>query len=86
MPAMDNIVAREGMEQRIVPTDMAVRGNEVKQHRNFSEKHFPGVAACGFRLVGHDGGAVWDEAVPVYVTRFGDQREHNLIFSDWTEG
>lgn len=72
MPAMDSIVAREGMEQRIVPTGMAVRGNEIEQHRNFSEKHFPGVAACGFRLVGHDGGTVWDEAVPVYVTRFGE--------------
>ena len=56
----DFIVAREGMEQRIVPTGMAARGNEVEQCRDFSEKHFPGVAACGFRLVGHDGGAVWD--------------------------
>ncbi len=83
---MDNIVACEGIEQRIVSTGMAVRDNEIKQRRNFSEKHFPGVAPCGFRLVGHDGGAVWDEAVPVYVTRFGDGREHNLIFSDWTEG
>ncbi len=72
---MDNIVAREGMEQRVVPTGMATRDNEIEQHRNFSEKHFPGVAACGFRLVGHDGGAVWDEAVLVYVTRFGDRRE-----------
>ncbi|MEI3213389.1 MAG: hypothetical protein V8S90_03925 [Lachnospiraceae bacterium] len=54
----DFIVAREGMEQRIVPTGMAVRDNEVKRHRNFSKKHFSGVAACGFRLVGHDGGAV----------------------------
>ena len=72
---MDDIVAREGMEQRIVPTGMAARDNEIKQRRNFSEKHFPGVAACGFLLVGHDGGAAWDEAVPVYVTRFGDQRE-----------
>ena len=72
----DFIVAREGMEQRIVPTGMAVRDNEVKRHRNFSKKHFSGVAACGFRLVGHDGGAVRDEAVPVYVTRFGD-------FGEW---
>ncbi|MEY8392705.1 hypothetical protein AALA98_15350 [Lachnospiraceae bacterium 45-W7] len=72
---MDSTVAREGMEQRIVPTGMAVGDNEIKQHRNFSEKHFPGVAPCGFRLVGHDGDAVRDEAVPVYVTRFGDQRE-----------
>ncbi len=86
MPAMDNIVAREGMEQRIVPTGMAARGNEIEQRRDFSEKHFPGVAPCGFRLAGHDGGAVWDVAVPVYVTRFGDKREHNLIFSDETEG
>lgn len=83
---MDNIVAREGMEQRIVPTGMAARGNEIEQRRDFSEKHFPGVAPCGFRLAGHDGGAVWDVAVPVYVTRFGDKREHNLIFSDETEG
>ena len=81
----DFIVAREGMEQRIVPTGMATRGNEIERHRNFSEKHFSGVAACGFRLVGHGGGAVWDGAVPVYVTRFGDWREHDLIFSDKTE-
>ena len=40
VPAMDNIVAREGMEQRIVPTGMATRGNEVKRHRNFSESIF----------------------------------------------
>ena len=60
----DFIVAREGMEQRIVPTGMAARDNEVKQRRNFSEKHFPGVAACGFRLVGHDGGAAWDISRP----------------------
>ena len=81
MPAMDNIVAREGMEQRIVPTDMAVRGNEVKQHRNFSEKHFPGVAACGFRLVGHDGGAVWDCRPSVCYPVRGQARA-SLIFSD----
>ena len=36
VPAMDNIVAREGMEQRIVPTGMAARGNEVKRRRDFS--------------------------------------------------
>lgn len=71
----DFIVACEGMEQRIVPTGMAVRRNEVKRHRNFSEKHFSGVAACVFRLVGHGGDVVWDGAVPVYVTRFGDKRE-----------
>ena len=69
----------EGMEQRIVPTGMAVRDNEVKRHRNFSKKHFSGVAACGFRLVGHDGGAVRDEAVPVYVTRFGDSAKRQIL-------
>ena len=37
VPAMDNIVAREGMEQRIVPTGMAARGNEIERHRNLSE-------------------------------------------------
>lgn len=37
-------------------------------------------------VMGYDGGAVWDGAVPVYVTRFGDKRERNLIFSDETEG
>lgn len=68
---MDNIVAREGMEQRIVPTGMAVRGNEIERHRNFSEKHFSGVAACGFlsymnkvHVMGYDGGAVWDGSRP----------------------
>ena len=43
----DFIVAREGMEQRIVPTGIAARGNEIEQRRNFSGKHFSGVAACG---------------------------------------
>lgn len=72
---MENIVACEDMEQRILPTGMAVRDNEIKQHQNFSEKHFLGVAACGFCLIGHDKNAVWDEAVPVYVTPLGDKFE-----------
>ena len=71
--------ACEGSKQRFVPTGMAVRDNEVKRHRNFSKKHFSGVAACGFRLVGHDGGAVRDEAVPVYVTRFGDSAKRQIL-------
>ena len=64
--------ACEGSKQRFVPTGLATGDNEVKQHRNFSEMHFPGVAPCSFRLDGHDGNAVWDEAVPMYVTRLGD--------------
>ena len=64
--------ACEGSKQRFVPTGLAAGDNEIKQHRNFSETHFPGVAPCRFRLVGHDGNAVWDEAVPMYVTRLGD--------------
>lgn len=64
--------ACEGSKQRFVPTGLATGDNEVKQHRNFSETHFPGVAPCRFRLDGHDGNAVWDEAVPMYVTRLGD--------------
>ena len=52
--------------------DVAAGDNEIEQHRNFSETHFPGVAPCRFRLDGHDGNAVWDEAVPMYVTRLGD--------------
>lgn len=82
---MDNIVACEGMEQRIVPTGAAVRGNEVKRHRNFSETYFPGVAPCRFRLNGHDGNAVWDEAVPMYVTRLGELIEKSAqeIFFDF---
>ena len=64
MPAIDNIVACEGMEQRIVPTGMAVGGNEIKQHRNLSETHFPGVAPCGSRLDGHDGDTVRDGGRP----------------------
>lgn len=64
--------ACEGSKQRFVPTGLATGDNEVKQHPNFSEMHFPGVASCRFRLDGHDRGAVWDEAVPMYVTRLGD--------------
>ena len=52
--------------------DVAAGDNEIEQHRNFSETHFPGVAPCRFRLDGHDGDIVWDEAVPMYVTRLGD--------------
>ena len=81
VPAMDNIVAREGMEQRIVPTGKATRGNEIKRHRNFSEKHFSGVAGRGFRLVGHDGGAVWDRRPSVCYPVRGQARA-SLIFSD----
>ena len=62
----------EGSKQRFVPTGLAAGDNEIEQHRNFSETHFPGVAPCRFRLDGHDGDAVWDEAVPMYVTRLGD--------------
>ena len=86
MPAMDNIVAREGMEQRIVPTGVAARDNEVKQRRNFSEKHFPGVAACGFRLVGHGGDAAWDGSRPSVCYPVRGQARASLIFSDGTEG
>ena len=64
---------------------MAVRDNEIEQRRNFSEKHFPGVAPCGFRLVGHDGGAVWDRRPSVCYPVRGQARA-SLIFSDWTEG
>ena len=59
--------------------DVAAGDNEIEQHRNFSETHFPGVAPCRFRLVGHDGGVVWDEAVPVYVTRFGDSAKRQIL-------
>jgi hypothetical protein len=72
------------MEQRIVPIGMAVRGNEIEQHRNFSEKHFSGVAPCGFRLVGHDGDIVWDCRPSVCYPIRGLARAY-LIFSDWTE-
>lgn len=82
---MDNIVAREGMEQRIVSTGMAVRGNEIEQYRNFSEKHFPGVAPCGFRLVGHDGGTVRDGSCPSVCYPVRGLARAYLIFSDWTE-
>lgn len=39
------------------------------------------------RILGNDGGAVWDEAVPVYVTRLGELIEKSaheifLIFTD----
>lgn len=30
-----------------MPTIIVAEGNEIKQHRNFSGKHFLGVAACG---------------------------------------
>ena len=58
---MENIVAHKGKEQRIVPTGMAIGDNEIKQHRNFSKKHFPGVATYGFRLDGHDENVVRDQ-------------------------
>ncbi len=32
VPAMNNIIAHEGMEQRIVLTGMAVRGNEIERY------------------------------------------------------
>ena len=74
VPAMDNIVAREGMEQRIVPTGMATRGNEVKRHRNFSESIFREWLPADSVWLGMTE-AQCGIAVPVYVTRFGDKRE-----------
>ena len=41
--------------------DVAAGDNEIKQYRNFSEKHFPGVAPCGFRLDGYDENVVRDQ-------------------------
>ena len=75
VPAMDNIVAREGMEQRIVPTGMAVRDNEVKQRRNFSESIFREWLPADSVWLGMMEAQCGMEAVPVYVTRFGDKRE-----------
>ena len=77
--------ACEGSKQRFVPTGLATGDNEIEQHRNFSKTHFPGVAPCRFRLDGHDGNAVWDEAVPMYVTRLGDLIEKSAqeIFFDF---
>ncbi|MGN1198674.1 MAG: hypothetical protein ACI4TA_13900 [Acetatifactor sp.] len=70
-----------------MPTGVASGYNEIKQHRNFSETHFPGVAPCRIRLDGHDGDTVWDEAVPMYVTRLGELIKKSdqkifLIFMD----
>lgn len=72
---MDNIVAREGMEQRILPTGMAVRGNEIERHRNFSESIFREWLPADFVWLGMTEAQCGMEAVPVYVTRFGDKRE-----------
>ena len=72
---MENIVAHEGKEQRIVPTGMAVRDNEIKQHRILARSIFREWLPVGFIWMGmmkrSEG-----SAVPVYVTRFGDWREH----------
>lgn len=78
--------ACEGSKQRFVPTGLASGDNEIEQHRNFSKTHFPGVATCRFRLDGHDGGAVWDEAVPMYVTRLGELIENQLKKLLWFYG
>lgn len=86
VPAMYNIVAREGMEQRVVPTGVAAGDNEIEQRRNFSEKHFPGVAPCGLCLVGHDGGAVRDVSHPSVCYPVWGEARADLIFSDETEG
>lgn len=75
VPAMDNIVACEGMEQRIVPTGMAVRDNEVKRRRNFSESIFREWLPADSVWLGMMEAQCGMEAVPVYVTRFGDKRE-----------
>ena len=72
---MDNIVAREGMEQRIVPTGMAVRDNEVKQRRNFSESIFREWLPVDSVWLGMTEAQCGMGAVQVYVTRFGDKRE-----------
>ena len=72
-------------EQRIVPTGMAVRDNEIEQRRNFSESIFREWLPADSVWLGMMEAQRGISAVPVYVTRFGDQREQYLIFSDWTE-
>jgi hypothetical protein len=76
---MDNIVAREGMEQRIVPTGMATRGNEIERHRNFSESIFREWLPADSVWLGMME-AQCGIAVPVYVTRFGDSESQSDIF------
>lgn len=78
--------ACEGSKQRFVPTGVATGDNEVKQRRNFSEKHFPGVAPCGLCLVGHDGDAVRDVSRPSVCYPVRGWARADLIFSDETEG
>ena len=63
------------MEQRIVPTGMAVRDNEVKQRRNFSESIFREWLPADSVWLGMTKAQCGMGAVPVYVTRFGDKRE-----------
>ncbi len=48
-----------------MPTGVAAGDNEIKQHRNFSETHFLGVAPCGFCLDRHDRNVVWDSRLGV---------------------
>ena len=50
--------------------DVAAGDNEIEQHRNFSETHFPGVAPCRFRLLGMME-VQCGIAVPMYVARLG---------------
>ena len=69
-----------------MPTGVAAGDNEIEQRRNLSEKHFPGVAACGSRLAGHGGGAARDVSRPSVCYPVRGQARAYLIFSDGTEG
>ena len=60
--------ACEGSKQRFVPNELVTGDNEIEQHQDFSKTYFPGVASSRFRLDGHDGNTVRDEAAPMYVT------------------
>ena len=62
-------------EQRIVPTGLAARDNEVKQRRDLSESIFREWLPVDSVWLGMMETQCGMSAVPVYVTRFGDKRE-----------
>ena len=78
-------MAREGSEQRIVPAGVAAGMNEVKQRRDFSYTHFPGVAACGFCLDGRGGdaaGCAGPCMLPVSGSGVWEDARKKQIFTD----
>lgn len=82
MKAFGAYRACEGPEQRSPPSGPAAGVNGIKQRRNFSETHFPKLAALADSVRMGRTEARRRMAVLVYVTRLGVKKRNYPVISD----